>query len=431
MRLTILTQYYEPETGAPQRRLSSLARNFVAAGHEVTVLTAMPNYPTGKIHSGYGGWISRETTRGISIIRTFIHPTQSTRFLPRLLNYFSFVFSSIVCGTWSLKRSDYLLVESPPLFLGIAALWLSAVKRSRLIFNVSDLWPESAVQLGVISKNGLWYRLAQCLEALCYKKAWLVTGQARTIVADIKSRFPSVRTFLLSNGVETDKFAPELGTADARWLLSPNDEFVVLYAGLLGLAQGLDQVLEAAKALNGCVGLRFVLIGDGPERRALVERAQKECLSNVAFLEPRSAEEIPPLIASADLVVVPLKCSIRGAVPSKLYEAMASARPVVLIAEGEAAEIVESSDCGSVVSPGDVIGLVTAIQTIRSDPNRASVMGANGRRVVMRSFDRKAIGRAFERFLEGHQQPAISGRSKQGAGAPEDYVIESGSGARP
>src|SRR5215469_4772059 len=125
MRLTILTQYYEPEIGAPQRRLSSLANYFVSAGHDVTVVTAMPNYPSGKIHAGYGGWVRRENIGGVNIIRTFIHPTQSPRLIPRLLNYFSFVCSSAISGTWALKTSDYLLVESPPLFLGIGAMWLS------------------------------------------------------------------------------------------------------------------------------------------------------------------------------------------------------------------------------------------------------------------------------------------------------------------
>lgn len=399
MRLTILTQYYEPEIGAPQRRLSSLANYFVSAGHEVTVLTAMPNYPSGRIHAGYGGWVSKETMRGVNIIRTFIYPTQSVRLIPRLLNYFSFVCSSAVCGTSALKGCDYLLVESPPLFLGLSAIWLSQIKRSKLIFNVSDLWPESAVQLGVVKKDSFLHRMAQRLEALCYQKAWLVTGQSKSILADIQSRFPSVCTFLLSNGAETGKFAPDLRTAEARSLLSPNSEYVVLYAGLLGLAQGLDQVLEAAKALQADAGLRFVLMGDGPERQALVAQTQRERLHNVVFFEPHSANRMPPIVASADLVLVPLKRNIRGAVPSKLYEAMASGRPVVLAAEGEAADVVRANECGVVVRPGDIPGMVTAIQQIRSDPVRAKIMGRNGRNATIKIFDRKAIARNFEEFL--------------------------------
>src|SRR5262249_16742986 len=157
---------------------------------------------------------SKESVGGVNIVRTFIHPTQSPRLIPRLLNYFSFVCSSAISGTWALKTSDYLLVESPPLFLGISAMWLSRLNRSKLIFNVSDLWPESAVRLGVVNKGSFSHRLAQRLEAMCYQQAWLVTGQSKSILADIKSRFPSLRTILLSNGADTHKFTPDSRTAE-------------------------------------------------------------------------------------------------------------------------------------------------------------------------------------------------------------------------
>src|SRR5271155_2398388 len=141
MKLTILTQYYPPEIGAPQARLSHLAACLVDAGHRVTVLCAMPNYPTGKIYPGYGGWMRRECQGLLEALRTFIYPVQSVALLPRLASYFSFVGSSAVLGGLLLEPSDYLLVESPPLFLGLAAVWLSWLKHARLIFNVSDLWP--------------------------------------------------------------------------------------------------------------------------------------------------------------------------------------------------------------------------------------------------------------------------------------------------
>ena len=413
MRLTILTQYYEPEIGAPQRRLSSLADHFVSVGHEVTVVTAMPNYPTGKIHPGYGGWLRRESFHAVKVIRTYIRPTQSARLIPRLLNYFSFVCSSAICGTWALKSSDYLLVESPPLFLGITAIWLSSIKSSKLIFNVSDLWPESAVHLGVIKKHSLSHLLGKRLEAWCYRKAWLVTGQSKSILADIQARFPSVRTLLLSNGADTAKFGPNSRTNEARSLLAPNGEFVVLYAGLLGLAQGLDQVLQAAQALQRERGLRFVFIGDGPKRQALLDQVQFKRIGNVVFLEPRTANEMPGLIASADLVVVPLKRNIPGAVPSKLYEAMASGRPVVLVAEGEAADIVRTNDCGLVVHSGDIAGLVSAIEEIRSDAVAANVMGRNGRNAAVEHFDRNGIARNFEAYLQADYGSPLGGENSR------------------
>jgi len=214
VRVVILTQYYPPEIGAPQNRLSDLAGRLVNAGHEVEVLTAMPSYPRGKIYPGYGGFVSREHKDGIQILRTLIYPTRSASLLPRLLNYFSFLFSCAFFGSFLLSRADYLLVESPPLFLGLAAIWLSRLKRAKLIFNVSDLWPESAVYLGVISRNSLAYTMSLRFEAFCYRHAWLVTGQSHGILTDICSRFQNVRPFLLSNGSDTTVFSPERHTLE-------------------------------------------------------------------------------------------------------------------------------------------------------------------------------------------------------------------------
>jgi len=170
MKLTILTQYYPPELGAPQRRLSELSQRMIDAGHDVTVLTAMPNYPKGKIFEGYGGLSQRDEIDGVEIIRSFIYPTQKASMVHRLSNYFSFVVSSAVVGTARMPKTDYLMVESPPLFLGMSAVWLNTIKRSQLIFNVSDLWPESAVRLGVVREGSRTHQLATWLEAFLYQQ---------------------------------------------------------------------------------------------------------------------------------------------------------------------------------------------------------------------------------------------------------------------
>jgi glycosyltransferase involved in cell wall biosynthesis len=402
VHITLLTQYYPPEVGAPQARLSELACHFIRRGHAVSVLTAMPNYPTGKIYPGYGGVIRREQSQGADIVRAFIYPTLTPRLLPRLMNYFSFVISSAVTGSVLLRRADYLLVESPPLFLGLAGVWLSVFKRARMIFNVSDLWPESAVRLGVLRPSGAAFRFAAELERFCYARAWLITGQSRSILSDIKDRFPERPTFHLSNGVDTEVFDARRKCAEARSALDGDGNIVVLYAGLHGLAQGLDQVLDAAEALRNDSKLRFVLIGDGPEKEALVEKALARELKNVTFYPPRPASEIPSLLAAADIVVVPLKTYIPGAVPSKLYEAMASARPVVLIAKGEAADIVHDHSAGIVVDPGDTDGLVEALRLLRDQPSLRRSLGENGRCAAERCFDRADIARRFIDHLEAN-----------------------------
>jgi glycosyltransferase involved in cell wall biosynthesis len=178
-----------------------------------------------------------------------------------------------------------------------------------------------------------------------------------------------------------------------------------LYAGLHGIAQGLEQVVRAAELLREDRGLRFVLIGDGPEKKQLQEQAARAQLTNVRFWEARSAKEVPALLASADAILVPLKSYIPGAVPSKLYEAMATQRPVVLVASGEAADIVERNRAGCVLEPGDVTGMAGAIRQLRADASRRAELGRNGRRAAEEHFDRSRIAQRFVEFLEQQREP--------------------------
>jgi colanic acid biosynthesis glycosyl transferase WcaI len=407
MRIAILTQYYTPEMGAPQARLSELARNLVEGGHTVTVLTAMPNYPTGRLYPGYHGLYRRETAGGVSIIRTFIYPTSSVKLLRRMVNYFSFVFSSLLIGAVVLPRADFLITESPPLFLGISGFLLSRMKRARWIFNVSDLWPESAVRLGIVGE-GLSLRIAFWMESFCYRKAWLVTGQSREILADIRRRFSDAPTYHLSNGVDTNLFCSERRSEEVRRnltaartsVLSIDNRCIALYAGLHGIAQGLDQILDAALLLREVRGLQIVFIGNGPEKDRLMRRTAELRLSNVSFLEARSREQMPATVASADIALVPLKTKLPGAVPSKIYEAMGSGVPVLLIADGEAADIITRFRAGIVVPHGDVQLIASALRELAGNSPLRQQMGDAGRQAAIGRFDRKAICDAFARWLE-------------------------------
>jgi glycosyltransferase involved in cell wall biosynthesis len=398
MRVTVLTQYYPPEIGAPQRRLAQLVEGLVARGHDVVVLTAMPNYPTGKIADGYGGAVREEMRGGARVVRTWIYPTQSAGMVKRLASYFSFVCSSLVVGLARLPRCDYLLTESPPLFLGMAGYVLSRAKGARRVFNVSDLWPESAVRIGAL-KPGWGLRVSERLERFCYEKAWLVSGQSASIVENIRARFPGVRTYLFSNGVDTSQFSParrgERFTGERK-----EGRVVALYAGLHGLAQGLEQVLEAAALLGDGLNAEIFFVGDGPTKRELVRRAENQGLERVHFLEAAPADEMPGWVASADIALVPLKDYIPGAVPSKLYEAMASGTAVLLVASGEPAELVRRFDAGVVVAPKDTAGLARALETLAREEGARKRMGENGRRAAEAYYDRRALVERFVKYLE-------------------------------
>ncbi|HEY9087385.1 MAG TPA: glycosyltransferase family 4 protein [Anaerolineaceae bacterium] len=391
MRILIHTQYFPPETGAPQNRLYDLACELSRLEHEIVVLTAMPNYPTGRIFPGYSGGFRKEVGNGFITYRTPIIPAQSAALLPRLASYFSFVISSLLVGLF-LPRPDVIFTESPPLFLGISGYLLSRVKRTRWIFNVADLWPDSAVELGIIRKNSLAHRISQQMETFFYRKAWLVTGQSKSILSAIQYRSPNARTYHLSNGVQVDQYIPQERTRGS------NQPLCVMYAGLHGLAQGLDQIITAAASLDQDA-FQFLLVGAGPEKSALIQQARDLNVCNVTFLDPVPRDKMPALLTQADMIIVPLRIQLTGAVPSKLYEAMAAGKPIVLIAQSEAAEIVRAANCGLTVEPGDTAALKNAIVALMVDPQRRIQLGVNGRKYVETWFNRRAIVHAFSKFL--------------------------------
>jgi colanic acid biosynthesis glycosyl transferase WcaI len=396
MRVGILTQYYPPEVGAPQGRLSELAARLMELGHEVVVLTALPNYPQGRVYPGYRRRFAINETRGeVAVVRTWIWPTKSTALIPRMASYLSFGASSLLVGASRLPRLDVLITESPPLTLGATGFALSRVKRARWVFNVSDLWPDTAVVLGAL-RDGWLTRLAYRFEAFCYRHAWRVSGQSQEIILSINRRFPSVHTIPFFNGVNTERFSPDHRSETVWRERIGGGGKIALYAGLHGVCQGLEQVLEAAERVQDA-DLHIVLVGDGPEKEALKDDARRRGLRNVTFLDPQPKEAMPALLASADIAVVSLKTRIPGAVPSKLYEAMASGLPVVLVAEGEPAEILRSAQAGVVVKPGDVGGLAQALRQLAGSDGERARLGAAGKAAAIERFDRRPL---CDRFIE-------------------------------
>ena len=398
MRLVIHTQYYSPEMGAPQARLSDLAKRFVGHGHQVYVLTAMPNYPQGRIHSGYGGLLRREEQDGVSIIRTFIYPTKSVGTVRRLTNYFSFVLSSLVIGAFLLPKVDFVLTESPPLFLGISGWILSRLKGARWILNASDLWLESLRSFGVVRDGSLIDKLLSDMALFLYRKAWLVTGQSEEIVTEIQRQVPSGRVYHLSNGVDVRSFHPKKRDESIRQRYLRDGEVGFVYAGLHGFFQGLDQIILAADRLRD-EPVRFLFFGDGSEKDVLVKMAQDRQLKNVDFHAPIPKDHVAAILASMDVAVIPLKKEIRGSVPSKIYEAMASNRPILLVANGEARRIVEKSGAGIAVNPGDTEGLLHAVHKLASQPAECARMGHAGRVAAENFYNRIRIAENFEAFL--------------------------------
>lgn len=397
-RLCILTQYFPPEMGAPQARLSELGERLLDLGWDVEALTALPNYPTGRVFPGYPS--HRPAVESVGRIRTVRVPLLPSQqgFARRLGCYFSFAGSAAFHGPRLCARPDLLFVESPPLFLGFAARRLAKRWRCPYVLNVSDLWPQSAIEMGVV-QPGLATRLAERLELSLYRHAAGVTGQSEEIVESIVARSEGTPAEVITNGVDPSRFGPEQADDGARALIGPEPGPVFLYAGLLGLAQGLDQILGVAASLPDDVPGRCVLVGDGPVRAALEERIAREKIDRVRLLPAQPRQRIPALLAAADVAVATLGLRLRGAVPSKIYEAMASARPLLLIAAGEAARRVEQAECGLAVRPGDLDGARLAWGRLAADPELRARLGAAGRRAAETTYDRTRIAERLDRFL--------------------------------
>ncbi len=397
-RLCILTQYFPPEMGAPQARLSELGERLIDAGWEVEALTALPNYPTGKIFSAYDPRVP--VVEQIGRIRTVRVPlyTAKTGFTKRLRSYFSFVASAKRHGPRLCRRPDLLFVESPPLFIGYAARSLAKRWRCPYVFNVSDLWPESAIRMGVV-KPGLATRLAERLELSLYRHAAAVTGQSSEIIDSVRRRAAGTPTAVITNGVDPDRFGKQFADAAARKLLGHEPGPIFIFAGLLGHAQGLDQILDIAASMPADKSGRFVLVGEGPERQHLEERIVRESIPRVRLVPAQPRERVPALLAASDVALISLGMAIPGAVPSKIYEAMATSLPILLIAEGEPARRIEKAQCGVSVAPGDLAGARAAVQQLAGDADLRERLGASGRRAAETEYNRTEIGRKLDQFL--------------------------------
>ncbi len=400
MKLLILTQYFPPEMGAPQARLSELARRLQGMGHEITVLTAMPNYPTGRIFDGYRGKLrTSELLDGMRVVRTAVYPSKSSRFLPRLLSYFSFAFSSLLLGIWGLGRQDLVLIESPPLFLVPFGLTLARLKRAKAMLMVADIWPDILVQMGH-ARDGAALKAMYALERFSYNHADAVALTTPGMAGDVRGRFPHLpNVAIISNGVDTRMFRPDLRSEEVRASLGagPGD-CLVGYCGLHGLAQGLEIVLEAADRLRGRSDIKFVMIGDGPTREKIAARAAQLNLPNLTLFGQRPKTQMPPVIASLDVSLMPLAVRIPGAMPSKVYEALGSGAVPIVSRGTDADMLLTARGAGLNYEPGNLEEFVAAITCLADD--RALLASARLRAISLaKAFDRDTLAARSEAVL--------------------------------
>ncbi|HOG45106.1 MAG TPA: glycosyltransferase family 4 protein [Anaerolineae bacterium] len=401
MRILIVSQFYPPEMGGAAARLHGLARCLVHLGHQVTVITGFPNYPTGVVPSDYRGKLRlREVMDGVHVLRTWVYASAYRSSVRRLANYFSFVASSAVMGLAAGRRFDVVVASSPPPFVGLPALALARLWRVPFVFDIRDIWPDVAVEAGELAEDSVMARLGGRLARFLYKNADHVTPvteskRAKLVAAGVPER----KLTVIANGVDLDQVPPAVD--DKRAELGLEGKFVVLYAGLIGVAQGVEIVAGAADRLREHESIRFVIVGDGRRREALAGQIRDLGLTNVTLLPRQPREEMPSLLATADVCLVPLvNDRVEDAVPSKMLEAWGHGRPVILAAAGEAAAIVEQAGGGIVIPPGDSAGLAEAVLRMASTQEDLAGYARQGYACIRERFDRRMLAQQMEGVLQ-------------------------------
>lgn len=406
MRILYLSQYFPPEVGATQTRAYEMARYLVSAGHQVTMLAEVPNHPAGIIPPEYRGkfW-ERSSLDGIDVIRVWVKTSPTKTFATRMAFYLTYMANAALAGLLRARgRYDVVYATSPPLFVGGAALALSVLRRTPMVFEVRDLWPESAVALGELS-NPRAVALAGKLEEMCYNRARCLVVVTEGIRQRLAERGWGAKVELVPNGANTELFRPDPAAAAALRAelgLDPN-RFVVLYAGIHGIAQGLETVIEAAARLRDVPDVQFVLVGEGPKKTELLALRDRLELENVTMLAERPRAGMPAFLSAAGVALVPLRRLelFQGAVPSKMFDAWACGCPIILSIGGEARQVLERAEAGLFVQPEDPAAMADAILGLRADAERRRTYGENGRRFVVDNYSRQAQAVRLEALLQG------------------------------
>jgi glycosyltransferase involved in cell wall biosynthesis len=412
VRTIIVSHYFPPEAGAPQERLSALAAAWAAAGDEVTVLTGMPNHPTGVLPPEYRHAIRRRERRdGYAVLRTWLYATPNEGIARKTLSHLSFMVSSVLLGWRASGRADTVLVSSPT-FFSIASAWLLArLKRARLIVEVRDLWPAIFTELGVLTSRRL-IGLLERLELAAYAAADEVVVVSDGFRANLIERgVPAAKVHTIRNGVTVGRFDPAT-PADPylrAGLGARPHECLVLYAGTHGISQGLPEAATAATRLTGRpVHLAFV--GEGADKPRLRHRVTELGLANVTLARAIPSDLMPALLACADILLVTLRDLplFAAFIPSKMFEYLAAGRPVIGAVAGEAAQILREAGA-VVVPPDDAAALAAAVGSLATDPRRRAQMASQGRAYVERFFDRGELARQYRKILVAAQSAAQSG----------------------
>jgi glycosyltransferase involved in cell wall biosynthesis len=412
--------------GAPSARVHELSREWVRMGHDVTVLTAFAHHPTGrKAPSDRGVLTRRETVDGIDVIRTYVYATANKGTLKRMLSYASFMLSAMTIGRLRVSRPNVVIATSPQLLCAMAGYFLARTLRVPFVFEVRDLWPESILAVEAL-KDGAFIRMLKGAARYLYKHADQIVTVGEGYRRGIHTRYgiPEESMEVVRNGVDTSLFVPGPRDNEVRKEYGWGDRCVIMYVGTHGMAHGLHHVLEAANILRDDADKMFVFVGEGAEKENLKRLAAQWQLPNVQFIDQQSKARIPLFYAACDLGLVSLRDTslFQEVLPSKIFEYMGMAKPILLNVAGEARQVVEAASAGVYVPSGNVPALVEAVRHLANRREELIEMGRRGQQFVLEHYDRRVLARRYLEILTGviEHQPAAQARASGVALAPRE-----------
>lgn len=406
MRILFLSHYFPPEVNAPATRIFDHCTRWAEAGHDVSVITCAPNCPNGVLYHGYKNRLRRqvEFVDGVRVVRVWTYLAANAGTVRRIVNFLSFMLSAVLASI-RLPRPDVVVATSPQFFCGWAGVMVSRLKRVPLVLEIRDIWPESIRAVGAM-RNRRVLRILEMMERWMYRSADHIVAVGEGYRANIldKVNIPD-RVSVVPNGVDVRRFIPMQPDAQFLRTWGLENKFVCSYVGTIGMAHGLEVVLEAAKILRqkGRHDISFCLVGDGSQRKRLEDEANQAALDGmVAFTGQKPKEQIPAILASFDACLIHLRgCQLfETVIPSKIFETLAVARPIIIGVRGEARDIVMEAGAGVEMEPDSPESLVQAVEALADNPDVASRRAQAAREYVVEHFNRDVLAARFLQLLQ-------------------------------
>jgi glycosyltransferase involved in cell wall biosynthesis len=404
MKILFLTDNFAPESNAPAIRTHEHTRSWVEMGHEVTVITCVPNFPAGVVFEGYRNRLfQREEIDGVHVIRVWTYITCNEVFLKRTLDYVSYMLSAIIASLF-VARPDVVIATSPQFFTAIGGWVVSCLKWRPFVFELRDLWPETVLAVGAMQDNAV-FDVLEGLAHFLYRRANLIIPVTQTFAERlVELGIPKERIEVVTNGIDPDDICIERSQREVRETYGiPQGAFSVGYIGTLGMCHGLSTLLEGAQTLLGDDRFHFVVMGDGADRDELIEILERDELSNVTLIDRQPRLEALAVLNSIDASLVMLRSSpvFETVIPSKIFEAMALQKPILLGVRGEAYRIVvEETGSGLAFPPEDSAGMVARIKELRESPELQRALGQRGQRAVRERYRRTVLAEKLIGFVE-------------------------------